>query len=284
MRLWHRLVWLFSHPAYKRHRLRTLWRCFKWECLKLRGKEVRVTLPWGVSMWCRPGKRYSSDGLIYVFNEYEDDAFFVQKFIKPGMTALDIGANVGFFTLMMARLAGDSGRVHAFEPSRTTLEKLRRNIEENAFQNITILEVALSDRVEERALHHDEDPSQNRFGQVVSPAGEEKVACRPLDAELGPGATFDFVKIDVEGAELLVFRGAEKLLAANPHAPILCEFNDANARSLGFSIAELARFFLDRDYRLFHYDAKTSTLHLIDHPEIFRGNAIAVRRGHTVSI
>lgn len=283
MRLWHRLMWLLGHPAYKRHRIRTLWRCFKWECLKRRGKEVLVALPWGVSMWCRPGKRYSSDGLIYVFNEYEDEAFFVQKFIKAGMTAIDIGANVGFFTLMMARLAGDSGRVHAFEPSRPTLEKLRRNIDENKLANITIHEVALSDREEERALHHDEDPSQNRFGQVVSPAGEEKVRCRPLDVELGPSKV-DFIKIDVEGAELLVFRGAQQLLAANPHAPILCEFNDANARSLGFSVAELARFFLDRDYRLFEYEAKTSSLKILERPETFHGNAIAVRRGHDAAI
>jgi len=195
------------------------------------------------------------------------------------MTVVDIGANVGFYTLMAARLVGETGRVHAFEPSKPTLEKLRRNIAANRFTNIVVHEIALSDRNEERTFHHDEDPSRNRFGQVDTPDGEETIGCRSLDAELGRNARVDFIKIDVEGAELLVLRGALELLANNPNAAVMCEFSDLNAHSLGSSVAELTRFFRERKYELFAFDANTSTLVPIVRPEGFDGNVIAMRSG-----
>ena len=159
-------------------------------------------------------------GLNVVRGRYEqDEAAFVRTVLKAGDTAVDIGAHIGFFTVQMAALVGPAGRVYAFEPFDPNAELLERSIAENRF----------GDRVEFRRaavgaasgtadltfpvetlntggaylLHAESTPLAGNVVRTVPVVALDDVALR---------RPVRFIKMDVEGAEPQVFRGARRLL------------------------------------------------------------------------
>jgi FkbM family methyltransferase len=152
------------------------------------------------------------------------------ELLRPGAVFYDIGANVGFFTVLGARLVGPGGRVVAFEPLPSAAAALRRNVEANSFSTVDVLEAAVDDRGGRATFHL---PSSERStggrldGHAIRERGRETqvdvrvVAIDELVAsgELPPP---DAVKIDVEGAELRALEGMRDTLTR--HRPLLvCE-------------------------------------------------------------
>jgi FkbM family methyltransferase len=157
------------------------------------------------------------------------------ELVKPGQTVYDVGANIGFFTILCSRLVGPQGRVYAFEPIPQNLVTLRHNIELNGLTNVVIVEKALSSSTGTaemfvspwsafHSLNVDGATKQDNHG---SEAGEISVETVTLD-EFVQGddvRTPDLLKIDVEGAELIVVEGMrETLRSAQPL--LLCELHD----------------------------------------------------------
>jgi FkbM family methyltransferase len=139
--------------------------------------------------------------------------------VKPGMTVVDVGANVGFLTVVLAQLVGDEGHVHAFEPLPETLEILRANVWRHRAANVTVHPQAVSDR--DGTVHVAPDP-KGRSGAALAEHGFE-VQAVTLDGALA-GARVDVLKVDVEGAEPLVLAGAQRVLAASPDLLAVVEF------------------------------------------------------------
>lgn len=150
------------------------------------------------------------------FYEY-DKSRLMQQAIPPGATVWDIGANVGYYTLMFSRLVGDGGRVYAFEPSPRNFGFLARHVAINDRINVTAYPYALAD-YEGKATF--EERSINTTSQF-SMDGNVTVPVRSLDnlIERGDVTIPSHIKIDVEGAELGVLRGATRLLSV--HRPIV---------------------------------------------------------------
>lgn len=148
-----------------------------------------------------------------------------------GSTVFDIGANVGFFSVLAARLTGPGGRVVAFEPVDTNAGFIRRNAQLNDLDNISIIEKAVGATTGHAAL------TLTRYsgGAVLSDAGAPPDATGTITVEVvciddlladGSVPVPDVVKIDVEGAELAVLQGMTQTLSE--HRPIvLCEIDDA---------------------------------------------------------
>jgi FkbM family methyltransferase len=139
----------------------------------------------------------------------------IQAYARPGMTFADAGANKGDFTLIAAREVGPTGGVLAFEPSPQNCRWIGRSIDANGYRNVRLHEVALSDSDGEAVLHlgarsgwHSLRPSERATGETVS------VTTRSLDSVLGElgDVALDMLKVDVEGAELEVLRGATEAL------------------------------------------------------------------------
>jgi len=133
--------------------------------------------------------------------------------ISPGATVYDIGANVGIYTLLAATKAGPSGTVYSFEPLDSNLQHLERHLKLNGVQNCNVLKVAVSNvNGMRRFCAASWDFSMGR----LSPEGEIQVPSVTLDScvygekNLRPP---DVMKIDVEGAELEVLQGAERIIA-----------------------------------------------------------------------
>jgi FkbM family methyltransferase len=147
--------------------------------------------------------------------EREQTRLFGQL-LRPGGTVLDVGANVGYYTLLASVLVGDAGKVHAFEPEPKNAEFLRRHLRINGRRNVTVQQAAVSDRAGTARFAFGGGTGTGHLGET----GELEVRTLRLDdycAEhgLAPAA----IKIDVEGAEMSVLQGARETLAR--HRPVL---------------------------------------------------------------
>ncbi len=134
----------------------------------------------------------------------------IKAHLEPEMIAYDIGANAGFYTLLMARSVGSDGTVYSFEPQPENLSYLRRHLALNGVRNVVASPQAVADFVGEASFATDVDRYQGR----LAASGQLRVPVVTLDhlvttQGLPPG---DLIKIDVEGAELAVLKGAENLL------------------------------------------------------------------------
>lgn len=138
--------------------------------------------------------------------------------VKPGMTFCDVGANVGFYSMIVARLAGSGGRVFSFEPLADNLRWIEHNARLNGFAQVTARCEALGNVDGEARFMRSEQPTWGRLSSVgqppARPAGEVTVKVRRLDNLLAEGAVAppNLMKIDVEGAEAGVLEGAAETL------------------------------------------------------------------------
>ena len=166
--------------------------------------------------------------MVYLGTYEQEEAALVSSYLKPGMTFVDVGANVGFYTLLAASRVGPDGRVIAFEPSPYAAERLEKTVAANRLQQVQVIRAGLGSREGETLLYTplpgNHTPSM--LGESGSPA--VSVPIMTLDAcmsDLGVEAV-DLLKIDVEGYEPLVLAGSVEALAAGRIRAVLCEFND----------------------------------------------------------
>jgi FkbM family methyltransferase len=180
------------------------------------------------------------------YSEGEIDLF--QLVVRPGMVALDIGANIGVFTVYLATAVGPSGRVYAFEPQRTLYHVLCGNLALNALGNVTAVHGALGSRPDSIFVPAIDYAKAGNFGGLeLAPYREgacagESVSVSTLDSL--SLAQCNFIKIDVEGMERDVLAGATQTLVRC--RPLLYVENDRAEKS-----AELIAWLLEHDYRLF---------------------------------
>jgi FkbM family methyltransferase len=145
--------------------------------------------------------------------------------LRPGGTAVDIGAHIGYYTCLAARLVGRMGTVHAIEPGPDNLEFLRRNVRLNDAGNVVVHPRAAARQSGSRALHLSDSSDTHGFNvhPTAVTAGAVEVEAHPLDALVSPPV--DLVKIDVEGAELEVLQGMTDLLRGSPGATVIVEWH-----------------------------------------------------------
>lgn len=198
---------------------------------------------------------------------------FVRQALAPGAVFLDVGANHGLFTVLAAERVGAAGHVYAFEPSPREAASLRRNLALNQCTNVTVVEQAVSDRTGQARLAVAGDGGLNALAQNTHPEqvveAWQAVSTITLDDYLaGAGEPrVDLLKIDVEGAEALVLRGAERLLRRAQPPVLLCEFCDVTAAGFGSSGRELYALLTSYGYELLapHLD-EAGRVHLTPAP------------------
>jgi FkbM family methyltransferase len=193
-----------------------------------------------------------------LYEPYETRA--LKNLLRPGMTFVDVGTNVGYFTWLAARLVGPAGRVLSFEPGAYAFQRVQRVIRENAVENIESFQLALADQAGVATLYVPRE-SEGNYNPSLSPylpdMGEVQVKLERLDDMLDNlnVAHVDMLKVDVEGHEIGVFRGADRSLRQGRIDKILCEFNEGYQTKAGASCDELERFLTDAGFvllRRFH--------------------------------
>ncbi len=153
--------------------------------------------------------------------------------VKPGMVAYDLGANVGYLTVIMSRLVGDAGKVIAFEPWDKNVRTIEHNISMNGLRNIQVRTEAIG-KADAKATFSTADfatTGKLEAYHIDQVQGESReVSVRSLDSliEKGEVPPPDFIKMDIEGAEVDGLRGAEKLLAGK-RPIVLIELHNTNS-------------------------------------------------------
>jgi FkbM family methyltransferase len=243
------------------HRLR---RWF-WQHFHDLQRDAPVVIRWheGTSLRVFLGNDLSAR--LYITGCWEPNEFaFLNHVLLPGMTFLDVGANDGVFTVFAAKRLGPQGVVWAFEPSARELDRLRFNLELNRLA-ARVFPVALAETNGQAQLTvaDHEHEMHNTLGALIyeETSTTETIALRRLDDIVGedPPARIDVMKIDVEGAELRVLRGAATTLL-NYRPILLFEVLDESLRNQGCSAGELLGFVCAQGYNLHFFDPATGVL------------------------
>jgi len=175
----------------------------------------------------------------------------LSSLLRPGGTFIDVGANKGDFSLLAAKLVGRNGRVLSFEPEPTNCQWIAKSVKLNGYDNITLYELALSDTNGRAQLYLGKKSGWHTLvkGQPYRSEGVLKVATRTLDRVLGErtgNSRVDMMKIDVEGAELEVLKGACEMLSKNKDIILLIDVHP----QLGVNPKEVCDLLCELDFRI----------------------------------
>lgn len=228
-------------------------------------EELTVDLPTGGKMLINPADYVSY--YIYMLGLFEGEILKAAlSQLREGDTFFDIGGHFGQYTIAAGLKVGPTGSVHVFEPGRVQDKYLRRNIELNKLQNVTVANLALSDKPGELALHTpsfaDIGKSQLADPETVTDAVRVPVTtldqyCTDRDID-----RIDVMKVDVEGAEFGVFKGAERVMREFPPRAIFYESVDSLCEAFGHSPEEMHTYLEAAGYSIHSVEG----MHLVPRP------------------
>lgn len=228
-------------------------------CHVVPGKELSVKLASGQSFKVRAGDQISRT--IFENGAYEPQlTSLLLPFLKPGMTVFDIGANIGYYTVLMARRVGQHGIVHAFEINDKVLNLLEDNIRMAHLTNVTVVKKAVAKATGEAEffLPHEGDEAEGslRKSHRYDALGVLKVKTVSIDDYVREHGIprVDLIKIDVEGAEYEAFQGASKLLSSKDKPVIMFEALDSACVNFGVTWDQVVRQVKDFGYRIHQGD------------------------------
>jgi FkbM family methyltransferase len=210
-----------------------------------------------VGVWNRKMRAASLDRLVFLYlhrfgwmGAPEDR--LLRRLVEPGMVIIDVGANIGLYSLLLAGLAGETGRVYSFEPEPNLFRTFAANCEANHASNVVPLQRAAGASNGRMSFTRSAFNSGNNNLGASGEGGVEVEVVRIDDALAIP--CVDFIKIDVQGYELAALSGMERLLASNPTVRVLFEFWPAGLRGAGTEPHALLAFLSERGFTIYSTD------------------------------
>lgn len=208
------------------------------------------------------------DNNVINYGEFEPlSTALVRRFLKSGDTVLDIGANIGYYSVIFSKIVGEKGTVFAFEPTKHFLPVLEKNLDVNDIKNVKIIDYGLSNKSDDIKI--DIGPSS---ATIHSPKGydavigEEIIKLRTLREFVDNNKInkIDFIKIDIDGHEPIFFDGSWEIL--DKFSPlILCEISPLHYLEAGYTAWDF--YASVRSHNYFVYDERG--LQLMDSREKF---------------
>lgn len=160
--------------------------------------------------------RSNAQRLLYVEGErFVEERSLVERLVGPGMTVVDVGANIGYFALLFYRHVGPQGRIICFEPEPANVEELKRNQRRNGLENVEVVEVAVGAQKTKVAFAKGKNGKVKKSGSLTVPQVT-------IDDQISEPV--DMIKIDVEGYEGAVLEGAERTISSY-HPSLLVEIH-----------------------------------------------------------
>ena len=192
--------------------------------------------------------RMLTEKIYFIYKKYVESPHLgsLQPYVPPGTWVVDVGANIGFFSITALDWLDGAGRIIAIEPEPRNLERLEKHVgSRNTREKVEVIAAAAADRRGDRHLIvNEKHPGDNRLGDKGL-----KVRAETLDqlvADRG-GVTVSLIKVDVQGAEKIVLQGAEALLAKD-HPALFLEVDDRALQEFGSSRYDLIQYLAIRGY------------------------------------
>jgi len=170
--------------------------------------------------------------LLNTLTNYESSEKFVTQLIKKNVTkdmiAVNIGANVGYYTLLLARQVGTEGKVYSFEPFSPTVINLKKTIKKNGYNNVEIIPKAVSNNTRIDEITVTPSVMYNIITSAETPYLKKiKINVISLDDFLSDkNLKIDFIMMDAEGSEPYILDGMKQTIEHNPNLEIITEFNE----------------------------------------------------------
>lgn len=259
---------LSSHPLARRQRLRTIGRVVFWQIRsRISPGPFEVTFVNSTKLFARRGEVGVTGNIYFGLYEFEDMAF-VAHILRPGDCFADIGANVGVYSVVAAGISGAS--VVAVEPAPETLNRLQANISLNRLEDLIRIEAcAVTDTIGQVRFTATQD-SRNHVASTSETEGVIQVPAKMVDS-IFAGQMPLLIKIDVEGHEASVLRGAHKLLSNPALSAIIVEAYGENEKEVRDRLSQYG--FVTRSY-----DPFTRRLGSVDRRQLKgTGNVLFVR-------
>ena len=212
---------------------------------------------------------------------------FVLDLLKPDMTFFDIGANVGLYSIPCAMKVG-RGKVYSFEPCSWTCELLKQNIALNRLENVVVTSGAVADYEGECCLQLNKNSKDglNTMGQASHPdaevIGRENAKVLTLDGFVDSRKIkrIDLMKVDVEGAELMVFTGAQRLLSSDDAPVVFYESFEWCTEGFAYHPVEIMWLLKECGYRLYVFDRQSGRAIERDPSHGYNAMMVAVKPEH----
>lgn len=205
--------------SLQQQRSRTLRRICAWGASWVKGQDATILHGAGQGLRFNVAGSHSA----FILGNHEPEVQeLLENLLRPGMTYFDVGANVGFFAVIAARLTGASGRVVCFEPLPANASQIEYNARLNGFENVIIRCEALGDSNRNDVFNTSNEPTWGMLSTVgklpVQASGQIQVRVRTLDSLCISGGLLplpDVVQVDIEGAEAEFLEGARETLQAS---------------------------------------------------------------------
>jgi FkbM family methyltransferase len=219
---------------------------------RLRPSDIVLVDAQGSKMYVKPDDSFISSAIINVGTWEAQETALFYSLIKPGMTVLDIGANMGYYSLLAAKLVGDKGHVYAFEPDPFNYQLILKSVAVNNYRNVTAFNQAVADKPGHVKLYLESSNWGHSLSaqNINNPSGAVDVEMITLDslyADGKLGSKIDFIKIDIQGAEEMAMNGARKLLQ-DTQPTIAMELEPARLVNMGADSLRLLRLFEHMGY------------------------------------
>jgi FkbM family methyltransferase len=234
----------------------------------LRPKTILVEVG-GIKLYLNSKSTFAPD--LMVTGTYDKGTTrLIKDLIKPGMVILDIGANVGYYSLIAAQLVGEKGKVFAFEPAPDNFAFLTKNIEVNGFGNIIPVPKGVSNKSGKGSLFLLDAPDEHTMREHNEKRATE-VEVTSVDEFMGNiNRPVDLIKMDVEGSEMRVLEGTVETIRRNPELKIITEFSPHYLQRSGSSPEAFLKKFTDCGFKLYIINEETGEIKLADAGSIMK--------------
>lgn len=188
------------------------------------------------------------------WEEYETEIF--KKNIKLGDVVIDIGAHIGYYTLIAAKLVGGTGKVYSFEPDQKNFQLLKKNIEVNGYRNVVLINKAVSNRSGMDYLYLNK---KNTGDHRIFDSGEKRksipIETVTLDDFFRKNKIkLDLIKMDIQGSEAFAFQGAKEIISNNLHIKIITEFYPKALQQSSISANEYLKMLEKNNFHFYIID------------------------------
>lgn len=275
------LTYIWNHPNSRDRRWRALAQFFRWQFQKrLSNTPWDLPLVPGLSLRCYANSHCAAAAIYCGLYDY-DEMTFLLRYLRPGDSVLDVGANIGIYSLLAASRI-ESGTIYSFEALPQNHDRLQENLALNSLTQVKTYPIAVSDRSGTVSLNLAEGDSMPFISSDRHPAGSNPDRCLTVPTDTldhclagEPIEQLSLGKMDIEGAELLALQGATQLLERQRPNVWILELIDTVVQ-FGYCKQDLIDFLGNYGYGFYRYSADSNCLMPYNAAEQSGNNVLAI--------